>query len=73
MYANQKNGSESPGLTQFLMDVENAALYLGIKPSYLRHLRMKKCGPVPFQPSGKSGKLFFTCEALDTWIKNKEQ
>lgn len=49
-----------------LMTTAEAARYLGLKPSYLYKLMMRRVIPY-YKPGGKL--CFFSKEDLDTWLK----
>lgn len=49
-----------------LMNTTEAARYLGVKPSYLYKMMMRRAVPY-YKPGGKL--CFFAKEDLDTWLK----
>ena len=48
-----------------LMTTTEAARYLGLKPSYLYKMMMRRA--IPYKPNGKL--CFFAKEDLDAWLK----
>lgn len=50
-----------------LLTTTEAARYLGLKPSYLYKLMMRRAIPY-YKPNGKL--CFFSKEDLDTWLTN---
>ena len=52
---------------RYLLTTAEAARYLGLKPSYLYKLMMRRSIPY-YKPNGKL--CFFSKEDLDTWLTN---
>ena len=52
-----------------LMDLENAAIYLGVKPNTIMWLRRKR--KIPCMKLG--GRLHFLKDDLDQWLREKKE
>ena len=53
-----------------LMNTTEAARYLGVKPSYLYKMMMRRAVPY-YKPGGKL--CFFAKEDLDAWLKRDSE
>lgn len=51
-----------------LLNTEQAARYLGLKPNYLEKLRLIGGGPAFIKITGGAGMVRYTREDLDGWV-----